>query len=347
MIYPYSRSYEPYVLYSGLLKLGEIRSLISPKGWGLCGDSVIYENKELVVTDDFSAQLGACTAVWFVDDEHNGLPKNLIVKKLQEAVKKGKNIIFTRYKNSVEYQEMVNMIPLEQNITPCNMELQLDYSDDYCYKIETPVITVFGTAEQTDKFLVQLALRDKFLQMGYNVSSVSSRLESKLYGVHPIPHFMFDKTFDECKKVIGYNHYVKKIELQENPDILIIGIPGGILPYDQINHNNYGITAYEISFAVPCDGGIMCMPYNPIFTGEFSRMEDDIRKRFSFSVISYHIAPMVIDAQNYVENKKHHFVSLKKGFIKEKIKSYGISNLFDMSNTDDVSCAIQLILDTL
>ena len=148
--------------------------------------------------------------------------------------------------------------------------------------------------KETGKLGVQLALREELIEKGYKVSSISSRLDSELYGLHPIPSFMFDRMNSETEKIQKYNHYVKQIELIEHPDIIIIGIPGGILPYDEIDHNEYGILAYEISYAVPCDAAIMCLPYNSDFTGDFSDLGTAVEQIFRFQTIGCHWHPVFL-----------------------------------------------------
>ena len=55
MIYPYTRAYEPYVRYAGLLENREIVSLVSSGGSGLVGRQVCSGEKELTVSKDYEA----------------------------------------------------------------------------------------------------------------------------------------------------------------------------------------------------------------------------------------------------------------------------------------------------
>ena len=101
----------------------------------------------------------------------------------------------------------------------------------------------------------------RFRELGYNVEVISTRLDSEVLGINPIPQFMFETGMSESEKIIKYNHYVKQIELVKDPDLIIIGVPGGIMPFDKVNYNNFGAIAFLISMAVSVDYAILCSPF--------------------------------------------------------------------------------------
>lgn len=347
MIYPYSKAYEPYVLHQELLKNMEISLLVSPKGSGLVGRKVCCEGKAWEITSDYTEALKQCDIVWFVNDEKFRLSEEAIKKKVIEAVSEKKKIIFTRTVTAGG-NNFADAIPIQQKIQlekSHSMEDKLQA--DYCYHIDTPVLTVYGTETSTDKLAVQLSLREEFVHRGYKVASISTRVDSELYGMYDMPAFMIECGYSEAEKIRRYNHYVKKIELEEQPDIIIVGVPGGTLPYDQIDHNEYGILAYEISFAVPCDAAVMCMAYNPLFEGDFSRFAYDMKQVFRYKTICCHVAASVPDMKKMSDNRKRHLVSLDREFIDEKIKRYNKQNVFDILNKSGAKCAVKLICDAL
>lgn len=54
-----------------------------------------------------------------------------------------------------------------------------------------------------------------------------------MLGFYSFPSFMYDSNISEVNKVLMFNRFVRKIEKVEAPDIIIIGIPGGIMPYNR------------------------------------------------------------------------------------------------------------------
>lgn len=348
MIYPYSKAYEPYVLYEGLLQIeGEISSLVTPNGSGLVGKWVCYGEKELEISGDYEGQLEQCDAVWFVNDEKFVLSEAMIEEKLQEAVKRGKKILFTR--TSVADQGRIEeMIPTEQNMSCLGKNIGKDSLDvDYCHPIDTPVLVVYGTERDTDKLAVQLALREELIRRGYRTASISSRMDGGLYGMYPMPAYMLKPMCSEGDKIRKYNHYVRQIELEEQPEILIVGIPGGVLPYDRVDHNDYGILAYEISFAVPCDAAIVCIPYQFSIDGDYSEFVREVDLVFRYHTIGCHIAASVPDTQTVYENRKRHLVCLNRKFVESKVKEYGKKDAFHIVSREGASDCVQLILNEL
>ncbi len=348
MIYPYSKAYEPYVLYEGLLQIeGEISSLVTPNGSGLVGKRVCSGGKELEISNDYEGQLEHCDVVWFVNDEKFVLPEKMIEEKLREAVRRGKKVLFTRT-SVVDRKHIKEMIPPEQNMLCTGMDSEEGSLDaDYCHPIDSPVLVVYGTECGTDKLAVQLALREELIRRGYRTTSISSRMEGEVYGMHPIPEYMLKPMCSEGDRIRRYNHYVRRIELEERPEILIVGIPGGVLPYDRIDHNDYGILAYEMSFAVPCDAAVICMPYQFGKDGEYEEFSREADLIFRYHTIGCHIAASVPDTQTVYENRKRHLVSLDRAFVKSKVDEYGKKDVFHVVGGEDASDCVQLILDEL
>ncbi|MDO5540402.1 MAG: TIGR04066 family peptide maturation system protein [Eubacteriales bacterium] len=348
MIYPYCRAYEPYVLNSDLIGNNRITALVSPKGWGLEGGEIACGEKYLTVLSDFSRALEECTAVWFVDDEKDALPETLLKERLSEAIAKGKKIIFTRYNDAISFDKSVQMIPHGQNITPVRQTLEVRSSGPYCiHRINTPVLAVYGLETGVDKLAVQIALRRQFMDMGYKVASVASRLDSDLLGMYSIPGFMFSNRYSESEKIIKYNHFIKAVECRERPDLIIVGIPGGVFPFNEIDDNNFGILAYEISFAVSCDAAVMCMAYNPQFSGEYDDIKSDVTHRLGFHTVCCHIAAAVPDTQDFFEKRKRHLVSIDRKYIDRKKDFYEPRNIYNMQDKDSAKKAAILIRDVL
>lgn len=347
MIYPYSKAYEPYVLHPELLVNQEISALVTPNGSGLVGRKINYGGKIWEILNNFSEALNQCDIVWFVNDEKFKLSEETIKEKVYEAVSKGKRIIYTRT-DTVSKDKIANIIPMHQKIQlERSRKMERKLQAEYCYHIDTPVLIVYGTEAGTDKLAVQLSLRREFIHRGYKVASISTRVDSELFGMYAMPEFMIEHECSEAEKIKRFNHYAKQIELAEQPDIMIVGIPGGTLPFDRIDHNEYGILAYEISFAVPCDGAVMCMSYNPDFDGDYSDFAHDMELVFRYKTICCHIAAMIPDMKTTMENRKRHLVSLEREFIDEKIEQYNKSNVFNIVSKNGAKHAVQLICDEL
>lgn len=348
MIYPYSKAYEPYVSNAELLGEYMVTALVSPRGWGYEGDIIVDgQGNRYMVSADFTEKLDDCTCVWFVADDRRKIPKELLREKLQETVKHGKKILYTRYGDDY-CEEMKQLIPTELYIEKkTKLETVLNLSKDRTYDIDTPIIVVAGLGQDTDKLAVQFILMQKLRGKGYTAILISSRQDGDWKGVYGMPEFVFDHSVGETEKIIKLNHYVKQIEISEKPDVLLVGVPGAVLPLDGINHNEFGILAYEISFAVPCDAAVICMPYQSLFNGDYSQLAEDMQKRFGFSVAGIHMAAVVQDAQEFYAERKLSYVSIEQKVVDRKVSEICDDSVWNIRSERGAEKAVSQLIDTL
>ena len=169
-----------------------------------------------------------------------------------------------------------------------------------------------GDGERTCKFETQLVLRKFFKDQGYKVSQIGSRAYCELLGFHSIPTFMFEPRY-EMEKIYLFNQFIKKIELTEKPDVILIGIPGAIMSLNGSNATNCGITAYEISNAVSSDVALFCMYYSNWSTEYYKELQQVVKHKLGF------------DVQNFVlSNTKLDWMGINEG--KNKLKFFTINN---------------------
>ena len=245
-------------------------------------------------------------------------------------------------------QNQVNQNQVNQNQMAQEHKAQVQKikEPNICYDINTPVIAVLGAYQDTDKYEIQLALRNELLEKGYQVSSISSRRDSSILGLHPFPEFMYVNTINEADKIVRYNHYIKQIELTENPEVIIIGVPGGAIPFDQYNHNNFGILTYEISRAVNCDCGIMALPYFSLqVDNNYDKIAKEIYNRFRISIDYFHISAITEDItqDSFVKS----FITLDRTFIRKKIGTFGYDNVYDFTDRTTITEIADKIIDQL
>lgn len=348
MIYPYSKAYEPYVRNKEILGEYMISALVSPRGWGYEGDVVTdRQDKEYMVSAGFSEQLDNCTGVWFVADGRLELPQELLREKLLEAVNHGKKILYTRY-NDENYEDMKKLIPTDLYIKKTKEpEAILNLFSDRTYDIDTPIVMVAGMGQDTDKLAVQLILKQKFQEKGYAATVISSRRDGDWDDVYGMPSFVYERSVGETEKIIKFNHYVKQIESKDRPDLFIVGVPGAVLPLDNIDHNEFGILAYEMSFAVPCDAAVLCMMYDPQFDGVYEELAEDMENRFDFQIAGIHVAAVVPDVQNFYDDIKLSYISIDQKVVDKKVSEINKDMVWNILNEQGAEKAVSRIIDTL
>lgn len=350
MIYPYNKNYEPLLRHRKLLEPNKIISIVCPLGWNVNNAIFADEDKRsLVVRNDFSNALDECDVVWFVEDANLQLPWSVLNDRIKEVLSKKKQIIYTRYKNNFEFTKVQQMIPKNLNISPVN-QIKINNKIDkrkYCYDIDIPIICVLGADEYTDKFEVQLALREALLAKGYRVSSVSSRYDSEIVGLHSMPDFMIKKSLSEAEKILKYNHLIKQIEIEEKPEIIIVGLPGGSIPYNKYNFNNFGILHYEVSQALTFDFSVMCLPYFHLFEKACSYIGKDTINRYRINIDAFHVAPVLQDEIQISNDHLIDFLTLDTKFINTKILSYKNDKVYNLRMKDNVDKLVQMIIKKL
>ncbi len=124
------------------------------------------------------------------------------------------------------------------------------------FEINVPIVTVLELSDNTCKYNVQCEIQDMLEKKGYKTAFIGSKEYCEFLDEKSFPGFMFNNNISEADKIYYFNSLVKNIEINEKPDIIIIGIPGGTMPFSNTVVNNFGITAFETFQAVRPDFSI-------------------------------------------------------------------------------------------
>lgn len=291
LIYPFDRQFLPLIRHQAYPSELEIEYCVAPNGWGFSNKDIgIFDLGEPVgkrATSDFDGSLEQCEAV-IICKWDKFLRRDIVYDKLIKSANAGKHIYCCIDLNLEEYEYVYSLVNehsktftyYNTNLDSQDQEILAGYSDSIL-QIDTPVIMVFGIMEQVSKFDTQLALRQYLKDLGYSVSVVSSRTYGAIAGFHPTPFFLLETDIPEAKKVSMLNGFIKNIELNEKPDLIIIGVPGGILPIDDKISNGFGITGFEVTQAVTPDVAIVNIPHEQYAADYFQELDNIVKYRFS------------------------------------------------------------------
>jgi len=142
---------------------------------------------------------------------------------------------------------------------------------DRLLEISVPIITVAGQGPQCGKFDIQMGLRKAFKELGYKVTQIGTKRYSALFGIHPIPQIPDAPLW---KKIILYNRFFWDTVDKEKPDVLIVGIPGGIMPIDDRHNELFGETAIAVSKSLRPDTSILSIYYGKVDDGYLNNIID-------------------------------------------------------------------------
>lgn len=266
IIYPYDKETSCIARYRNLIVDYELVGVIGFKGWNINLKDASYfdggSNTSINISEDFEREIEKCDTVLFLDVNR---PINLscYILKIEIAQKFNKEILVTKKIDDLLRLNNVKLLNYKVIGKEDRYEKYLSYKKIETIKdINTPIITIFSLGEHCNKFDISLSLRRSFLRDGYKVLQLGTKEYSSIFGIQKLPDFLFNKKASFEEKVLRFNSYIYDINRNLEPDIIIITVPGGIMPISNYITNNFGELSYVISNAVKSDLGIMSIYYD-------------------------------------------------------------------------------------
>lgn len=279
-VFPVSSELMPLIRHSESSGY-DIHTLIAPKAFGYWGRDAGFvdggSSIGKIVVDSVSDDEIFPGEVLYIDF-HVKAAKEKYVSIIKKFSQNGGKIVASRLLKII----LLDLgVPIEY-IGGNPVELSLN---SYLYMINVPTVLILGAGEQTDKFDIQLNLRDYFISKGYSVLQYGSKDYSAFLGFLPLPDFMFDAIGFE-KKVLSLNSYLYTQISDQKPDVLILGVPGGIQRASIKEPRYFGELAYVISNSVNPDVCIMSL-YNSNHSETFlSELKVKLKHCFNESLFS-------------------------------------------------------------
>ena len=270
IVYPYTNEFEHLVDYSGIMVGYDLSRLVVTKSYLMQNKNHDLRISDLLSTD-FDKEIHACDAILFT-----GNP-SVEEKVLRLAKMHGKELFHS------------------QNVMITSVK---SYSDrQSTSRIEVPTIAVMGQGENTQKFNLQLMLREGFVRQGYKVLQFGTKFYSTIFGMCRIPDCGEASLW---RKILFLNEYIKHYIHEEKPDIVVVGIPGGLMPLNTLIHQRFGEDAIAICEAVKPDISIVSY-YENLAINEVIEMTSDFAlKRLGITIDYVHISNtrLVIQSEN-------------------------------------------------
>lgn len=126
-------------------------------------------------------------------------------------------------------------------------------------------------------------------------------------------HFIASSKSESCRRrradimvneLLGIQYNIAKANVTVKPDIIILGIPGGIMPINKYLHNYFGEFTYMVCNALKVDIGILCSYYaQNIDSGYVSEIERLCAYRYNIPQVNFYISEnkMKTDSENKLE----------------------------------------------
>jgi peptide maturation system protein (TIGR04066 family) len=151
---------------------------------------------------------------------------------------------------------------------------------------------------------------------------LGSKGYSNMFGFNTMPDFLYSNNYSLEEKVFLFNRYIYDLQKQENPDLFIIGVPGGIMPFDNKATNYFAAIPYIVGNAINADAVILNVYYNKFTDKYFEELYNYCKYRFGFNVSCFNVANTNYrlnseDIKNYVN-----YLSLNTDYIMKNIHEF-------------------------
>ena len=345
-VYPYSIEFDPFLRHTSLLDPAfQISALISPAGWGLVGQVI----GEWTVMSTFEPALNDIDTVFIPAFHAAEKVETLIIKEIEAIVPRLKKVICAANLSAQNIESLqvtcVQAGCLFENLnilkTPEAYGLTRPTEQNPPLEpLEVPIVAVVGLWEETDKFEASLVLREQFLQNGYRITQIGSRNCCELLGLHSFPGFMLDPGVDAVDKIIYFNRWVSQLAEAEEPDLILLTVPGAIQNLNETLTKGFGVLPHLVFQAVMVDFLLFCTicdEHSMQFLQEISTM---CKYKFGCNVDCYHMSNLQFDLNaskalgRVVINRVYRDMvsqALEKGL---KDSPLPIVNVFDQASKD-------------
>jgi len=198
-------------------------------------------------------------------------------------------------------------------------------------KLQTPVLAVVGTGSKQGKFTTQLIIKDVLEKTGYKISHVATEPQGILFGADftfPFGHHpTVSVNTGEWGRILAT--YMQCIELLYQPEIIITGGQGGVIPVHPVNFGANGAGLKSLSYLMGVYPDVLIVTISPHDQIDFIlKTEQTIQAYVNCTVIFYCLTPhtfmqkshgipknYVLDDHAYQEKRRHFEKHLGKPVI--------------------------------
>ena len=294
-----------------------IGSVVTPTGLGLeKRDIGTIENRDelgYVATSNMEDSIKSCNIVLILSKDKSSPLYDYSIKAIEEAIKRRKDIIcllkldkekIKHYREICEKQNISFRCLFQDNLRRISSE---DTSKPL-YRPYAPVIFIGELAKDVQGYEVFCNLVKMCRAQGLKVSAIGPEAANDFFGFHTID---FSDTRGELSSCIyRINKYVRAVEEQENPSVIIINLPKPMIKFNEDVRYDFGLSAYMISQAIPASFFIACSPYG-FFSDEFwNSMSNNFQSKFGYGIDAIHISNKVIDDTDQSDKSELSYVHM-------------------------------------
>lgn len=221
-------------------------------------DQVIEKSKKfenILITEKFEDTLSICDAVLFLESDNMSISASIYKNYIRKAECSGKEVLFSnKCLKSLDVSVVMESILYQKGDSD---RFQLP-ENTYIKYIDIPVIGVMGLGNFCNKFCTEIEISSFFRGKGYRVIHFGSKDFNGVIGEKRYPAFLFNQGYSVTQRILQWNQYLFELCEREKPDLLILGMPGAIMPLNNKILNEFGEIPFIISNGIRIDVGVLC-----------------------------------------------------------------------------------------
>lgn len=333
MIYPLVFDSFELLRYADILRAYHLSAVVVLKeDYGfdrMCVQHECTEKRNIIYTD-FQEALNISDTVLFLE----GIAKEnrrLYFDRMTQAVSAGKTILTIKSLYN-QLLEMDDFLDLKERVEILDAdEAMPNYKNEISlFRIDIPSIAIFSTSENADKMEILVKLKQYLERENYNVLCYSGNALSRLWEVNHLPEIVTNLDIGINEKIAFFNQMVYHDATQSGADIIIIDIPGGIIPYNESITNNFGELAFAICNALNIDIGIISLfAIEGINDDYLEQYKNCCEYRFNIPQLKYHFVAKEVEFEEDFEGKRLHYYPLKKNTFMQRVTYDGKNTYFN------------------
>lgn len=329
LVYPFSREFLPWFSYFQTYQPEyEITALVTPQGFSMNGkDAGVIDNRNrigILAEEDVDAALETADALLVQDSAVCQKIREKVLEKMRKAKEKGMDILCSLPLSEEERSELEGEgFHYFAEPTAAGVEYANTFKLE---ELSVPVVFVGELLEDTNAIDTLFSLAGRFRRDGYQVCTIGARKDSRMAGVHSLPAFFYEPMLGE-EKALRLNRFLYELTEEEQPDVVLIQLPGGMFKFNNRHTNGMGIGAYLVSQAAECDCFVLSASCGFASVDMFRDLDQKFRLCFGFGIDAAAVSNRVYDSMTQIEvYGKMEYYCLSPERVKEMIQAYCVGS---------------------
>ena len=214
------------------------------------------------------------------------------------------------------------------------------------YEIDTPIILVIGISKELNDFSQLQAMKQKLEEEGY-ASLIMSDYSDKFDDDEIVDMSLLTSAETIIEKAINMNHYAKHLEITKKVDTFVVGASTGVSSFGKNIVEDFGISAYVISKALPPDCIVLNSFYSEYGETTIAGISAEIESFLGENIDVLNILPKTIDFARSESEGRIISVNMNIEKTKKEVQSWDAQNFCFSEKSDDVDEVVEKCCEIL